>query len=252
MGIVGCLVAAALTIGAFRLFAIFANWSGAIPLVFLLGMFFAHVWPHFRVPYDGTIAVVDSDFRGIPLAIMDDQGANWFTLTVENTTDEPYDASYAICSFRGPVIYTPNYGFIDQLPSKGAIYIGERRILVTMLSVQDTKFDPHDSAYSHIVDAAYRPWGVGTPKANDQRVVYVSTTQMDMMTDADKMEWCDIGSDLRQLAARRNLTLGAHGVIAGQRVTWTDRRYDFPTSRLVPNLPSEEAIAIVAGLTASD
>ena len=156
----------------------------------------------------------------------------------------PFAPSVDRSSTRG------NMASVPRCTSPSDIYIGERRILVSMVSVYDTDFANTDSNYSHIVKAADRPWGIGKPEPRDQGVIYVSTTQMDMMTDADKMEWCDIGSDLKQIAARHHLSMGPHGVIAGERITWTDRRYDFPTSRLITNYPSPEAIKIVAGLTA--
>jgi hypothetical protein len=83
-----------------------ADMRGSLLLVVGLGMFFAHVWPHFRVPYDGKVEVVDGEVGGAMLA-MHHQGVNWFTLTIDNTTDEPYDASAAICSFRGGIVYSP-------------------------------------------------------------------------------------------------------------------------------------------------
>ena len=125
-------------------------------------------------------------------------------------------------------------------------YIGERRILVSMVSIQGTPYAGDGFTYSPIVKSAWRSFGIGTPKPYEKKVIYLATTRMDMMLATDKMEWCKVGHDLKQLAASLHLTLGPHGVIAGERITWTDRRYDFPTSRLVPNFPSQEAAAVVA------
>ena len=56
----GAFIAAAIVVGLCRAFIAFADMRGSLLLVFGLGMFFAHVWPHFRVSYDGKVEVVDS------------------------------------------------------------------------------------------------------------------------------------------------------------------------------------------------
>ena len=158
---------------------------------------------------------------------------NWFGLTVESTLDEPYNADYAICAFRGPVIYSQQYGLL--LPRSDAdfgIMLGERQILVSMVAASKTSFFVSRDNYPNI--------GPGSRSfPHDKKMIYLSTTQTDAMTTDDKMVWCRAGPDLHKLVDDLHLTLDDHGVILGDRITWISGG-GIPATNLMQR-PSQEA-----------
>ena len=208
------------------------------PVAAVLAIVWAiHVWTTFQAESrPATVQVTDGEVRGgayLPVSDSIYSHVNWFGLTVESTLDEPYNADYAICAFRGPVIYSQQYGLL--LPRSDAdfgIMLGERQILVSMVAASKTSFFVSRDNYPNI--------GPGSRSfPHDKKMIYLSTTQTDAMTTDDKMVWCRAGPDLHKLVDDLHLTLDDHGVILGDRITWISGG-GIPATNLMQR-PSQEA-----------
>ena len=205
--------------------------------------------PDPNAPFKGNARVIEAEISGLPTNNVgpgylsgDDNRALWFTLDVRVVMDHTYMANYAICSFRGPIIYSPQHGFLDSSSTESGTRIGERRIIVSMVAASLT-------AISYFPDEFYPGFEFFGPIANTKKVFYLSTTETDVMTRDDEMEWCRVGPDMGELAASLHLTVDEHGVIQGDRVTWIGHHHEFPIDALHQD---EAATAVVDAVSQAE
>jgi hypothetical protein len=154
------------------------------------------------------------------------------TLTIESTLETVYRANAATCSIRGSVFYAEKYGGLYDYVAATEGYLGERRMLVTLIAVADTTLAPN-GYYSPEIRPAERTFGINTPSPVTQKAVYVSTTPEDFVAMRDIVEWCKVGTDARKIAADLHLETDIQGTVLNNRVTWINGDPGFLVKRLI-------------------
>jgi hypothetical protein len=216
----------------------FLRTSAGIPTVIGLIIFYNFVWPPIReavkVPFVGEVKVVVAEVDGAPGSPrgVSDYNGHVVTLTIESTLETEYEANAAICSIRGPVFYADRYGGLYTFVGAKEGYLGERRMLVTLIAVANTSLAT-SWYYPPRIMAAERTFGINRPTPVTHRVVYVSTTPNDFIGMMDQVEWCKIGTDARMVAADLHLATDIHGTVLRDRVIWINGDPGFPVERLI-------------------
>jgi hypothetical protein len=214
----------------------FLRTPAGIPSVIGLVIFFNFVWPPIReavkVPFNGEIKIVSAEVGGLGYVGWSHDYGHTITLTIESTLETVYHADAAICSIRGPVFHDPIYNILDAYPGARG-YLGERRILTTLIAVDNTSLGEHHWFNHANIREASRPFGVGRPEPHAQKVDYISTMPADFFSGQDTVEWCKIGTDLRMVAADLHLATDIHGTVLNNRVTWINGDPGFPVERLI-------------------
>ena len=250
------------------------------PGLILIGIgfvYYAVVFPLFThlIHYPEAITVMTADVES-PSSdsseVSDGAGIPSATLTIKSTFERPYDASSAICSLRGPLYFATANGnwwvFIDEhtalrdvngllpgdrkyqgVPSASVrhgdlVFLGERRILVTLFAVNGTRFG-RDDELPVIIHAAERTLGFDQPDPITETVTNLLTTPQDALSSSDEMEWCKVGTSLRQLAAESHLSLDARGVIIGDRIQWVGAGQHAPLADLIQSNVRRDAEDVI-------
>lgn len=129
------------------------------------------------------------------------------SLTSDLKGEYKFNANAVICSIVGPIYYNSQYGYSGKPFSDDPGFVGMRHLMLAFYS------ENYTGRFSHPDDITL------TPKhsyASD--LTYMATTPADVVTSKDKIEWCQVGERMADVAQSVGVTV-VDGVIA-DRFQW--------------------------------